>query len=238
MARDRSDDQVALPRRSERSLIRSIDMKTSLGRENEKVLKTAFATSDLRQICKAVDAAIVRGGIAKVAESARVDRATIYRAFRRENGPALRTMVKVLHVLGMRLIVKIKPDPSEGSRLDAKATAHSLTRAFRSGNLDLAVEALAKTLRSQENIAELARSMVLSRENLYRSFAFPRTPRFRTALIFLNTLELQFGVERLPSKEIGDASQRPAGQEALTDRGLQSTRARKMYRKKLQNGTP
>lgn len=166
---------------------------------NEDGLKAAFATNDLRHICRAVDAVVLSGGIAKIAQNAEVDRTTIYRAFRRENGPALDTMVRVLHVLGLRLIVEIKPTlSSERPQLDMKTTARSLTAAFKSGDLDLAVEALAGTLRSQENVSELARTTILSRENLYRAFSFPRIPRFRTVLNFLNAIGLQFAIERQP----------------------------------------
>lgn len=123
-------------------------LTTSSRRTNEDALKAAFATNDLRRICRAVDEAVLRGGIAKVAQDAKVDRTTIYRAFRRENGPALDTMVRVLHVLGLRLIVEIKPNPSpERLQLDPKTTARSLTTSFRSGVLDLSIEALAKALR-------------------------------------------------------------------------------------------
>jgi probable addiction module antidote protein len=184
-------------------------LTTPSRRTNEEVLKAAFATNDLRRICRAVDEAVLRGGIAKVAQNAKVDRTTIYRAFRRENGPALDTMVKVLHVLGSRLIVEIKPNPSlKRPQPDAKTTARSLTRSFRSGDLDLAVAALAKALHSQENVSEFARTTIVSRENLYRAFAFPRIPRFRTVLDFLNAVGLQFGIERLPSKGKGAALQR------------------------------
>ena len=164
---------------------------------NEDALRVAFATNDLRHICRAVDAVVASGGIAKVAQNAEIDRATIYRAFRRENGPALDTMFRVLHVLGLRLIVEIKLTvSSERPHLDMETTARSLTAAFKSGDLDLAVEALADTLRSQDNVSELARATILSRENLYRAFSFPRVPRFRTVLNFLNAIELQFAIEQ------------------------------------------
>lgn len=91
--------------------------------------------------------------------------------------------------------------------------------AFRSGDLDLAIEALAEVVRSYDNVSELARAANLSRENLYRSFAFPCMPRFRTVLIFLNELGLQLGIERLPSKESVAALQLSAGRQArLKDR--------------------
>lgn len=163
----------------------------------EGSLKAAFATSDLGRICRAIDAAVLEGGIATVAYEANVARTTIHRAFRYESGPALDTLVKVLQVLGLHLIVEIRTDlVSERVGHDAKATARLLTMAFRGRDLHLAIAALATVLSSQDNIAELARNTVLTRENLYRTFEFPRIPRFRTALTFLNAIGLQFGVER------------------------------------------
>ena len=178
----------------------------------QQALKAAFTTNDLRRICRAIDAAVLENGFAKVAEEAMVDRTTIYRAFRRENGPALDTMVRVLQVLGSRLIVTMKTDPSSKRlRPDARTTARSLTSAFRSGNLDSAIEVFATVLRSQENVSEFVRTTAVSRENLYRSFAYPRVPRFRTVLSFLNALGLQFGVERSLEAGSGIALQGTVG---------------------------
>lgn len=188
-------------------------LTTSSRWTKEKALKAAFATNDLRRICRAVDAAVLGSGITKVAQGARVDRTTIYRAFRRENGPALDTMIKVLRFLELRLTVEIKAKPMlERTQHDAKASARLLTIAFKDCDLDLAIEALAKALSSQENVSKLARKATISRENLYRAFAFPRIPRFRTVLTFLNAIGLQFGIERLPSKNSA-ALQRGAGRE-------------------------
>lgn len=160
------------------------------------VLKAAFATSDIKRICRAIDAAVLESGFAKVAHEANVDRTTIYRAFRCENGPALDTIVRVLQVLEFHLIVEIKTKPmSERVGYDAKATARLLTMAFKSRDLHLAIAALATVL-SQHNVSELARNTIISRENLYRAFEFPRIPRFRTALNFLNVIGLRFGVEQ------------------------------------------
>lgn len=181
-------------------------------RPTSDALKAAFSGDDLRQICRAVDAAVLEHGITQVAQNAQVDRTTIFRAFRREKGPALDTMVRILHVLGWRLIVEIKPHASsEKPRSDANTTARSLTLAFRGNDLDFAIETLAKVLRSQENVSELARTIVVSRENLYRSFVFPRVPRFRTVLSFLNAMELRFGIERLHPKKNEAESQRMVG---------------------------
>lgn len=160
-------------------------------------LKAAFATSDLRRICRAIDAAVLENGFANVAYESNVARTTIHRAFRCENGPALDTLVKVLQVLGLHLIVEIRTKPmSERPGHDAKAAARLLTMAFRGRDLHLVIAALATVLSSQDNIAELARNTILTRENLYRTFEYPRIPRFRTALTFLNAIGLQFGVER------------------------------------------
>lgn len=202
----------------------SLPLRPSRSKE-QQALKAAFATNDLRRICRAIDAVASENGFAKVAEEAKVDRTTIYRAFRRENGPALDTMVRVLRVLGLRLIVTMKPDPSSKRlRPDAKTTARSLTSAFRSGDLDSAIEVLARVLRSQENVSEFVRTTAVSRENLYRSFAFPRIPRFRTVLSFLNALGLQFGVERSPEVGSGIALRGKVGsQMSRNDRPARRT---------------
>ncbi|KAH2825316.1 hypothetical protein KXV85_011091, partial [Aspergillus fumigatus] len=67
-------------------------LTTSSRRAHQGALAAAFKTSDLRSICRSVDAAVVEEGIAQVARAAKVDRTTIYRAFRCESGPALGTM--------------------------------------------------------------------------------------------------------------------------------------------------
>ena len=175
----------------------------------EESFTAAFSANDLGRICSAIDVAVLKYGIAKAARDAEVDRTTLYRAFRRQNGPALDTMIRVLRTLGFRLIVKIKEqsDSQAATRLsrhtphlDAKATARFLTAAFRSCDLNLVIEAFAETLSSQVNVSKLARKTIRSRGALYRAFALPRIPRFSTVLSFLNALGLHFGIERLPSK--------------------------------------
>jgi DNA-binding phage protein len=176
--------------------------------EVEVSLGLAFATNDLRRICSAVDVAVVRCGISDLARDAELDRTTLYRAFRLKKGPGLDTMITVLRVLGFCLIVETKGQSRFQSanrsrhapHLNARATARLLTVAFRTGDLDLVNQAFAKTLSSQENVSELARKTIRSREALYRAFAFHHVPRFSTALSFLNALELQFGVKQLPWK--------------------------------------
>ena len=87
----------------------------------EKLLNAAFKTNDLRSICRAVDAAVLQSGsIIQVARAAELDRVTLYRAFRLERGPALDNMIKVLRVLGFRLVVEVCSEASmplgEGGR--------------------------------------------------------------------------------------------------------------------------
>jgi probable addiction module antidote protein len=75
----------------------------------ERPLNAAFETNDLRRICRAVDAAVLRSGsIIEIARAAELDRVTLYRAFRLERGPALDNMIKVLRVLGFRLVVEVR----------------------------------------------------------------------------------------------------------------------------------
>ena len=177
--------------------------------ELEVSLRVAFATNDLHRICSAVDVAVVRCGISDLARDAELDRTTLYRAFRLKKGPGLDTMITVLRVLGFRLTVEETKGQSRfqsanrsrhAPHLNARATARLLTVAFRTDDLDLVNEAFAKTLSSQENVSELARKTIRSREALYRAFAFRHIPRFSTVLSFLNALELQFGVKQLRSK--------------------------------------
>ena len=175
--------------------------------EMEVSLGVALATNDLCRICSAVDVAVVRCGISDVARDAELDRTTIYRAFRLKRGPRLNTMVAVLCVLGFRLTVETRDQTSFRSANRSRRTPHRnaraarhLTAAFRTGDLDLVNDAFAKTLGAQENVSELARKTIRSREALYRAFAFRRVPRFSTALSFLNALELTFGVKQLTSR--------------------------------------
>lgn len=185
-------------------------LKMGITQQLEKSLNAAFATSDLHRICRAIDAAVLKSGsIIKVAQDAGVNRTTLYRAFRCEKGPALNTMTNVLRVLGFRLVVQANLQRAIGqatrkpggvralyARL-AGANARLLTVAFRSCDLDLVVKALAETLHTQENIAEVARKTIRARESLYRSFTAPRVPRFNTVLSLLNALGLQFAVRAL-----------------------------------------
>jgi DNA-binding phage protein len=177
----------------------------------EKLLNAAFETNDLQRLCRAVDAAVLRSGsIIEIARAAELDRVTLYRAFRLERGAALDSMIKVLRVLGFRLVVEIRCGvansherdvPAEGrssARKRTAATARRFTSAFKTGEMDSLVKVFKEALHAQENVAEFAGKTVRTREALYRVFTQNPMPRFSTLLSFLNSLELQFAVRRLP----------------------------------------
>jgi DNA-binding phage protein len=170
----------------------------------EKLLNAAFKTNDLRSICRAVDAAVIQSGsIIQVARAAELDRVTLYRAFRLERGPALDNMIKVLRVLGFRLVVEVCSEASmplgEGGRerIQTAAIARRFSAAFKTGELELLGKVFKETLCAQENVAEFAAKTIRTREALYRVFAQNPMPRFSTLLSCLNALELRFGVRSL-----------------------------------------
>ena len=80
----------------------------------------------------------------------------------------------------------------------AAATARRFTAAFKTGKRRSLLKVFSEEVHAQENVAELAKRMTVSREHLYRVFSVYLNPRFGTILSFLNALELRFAVERLP----------------------------------------
>jgi DNA-binding phage protein len=123
----------------------------------------------------------------------------------------LDNMIKVLRVLGFRLVVEVRGEmansherdvPAEGGsssgRRQAAATARRFTAAFKTGEMDSLVKVFKETLHAQENVAEFAGKTIRTREALYRVFTQNPMPRFSTLLSFFNALELQFAVRRLP----------------------------------------
>ena len=186
----------------------------------EASLNAAFATSDLRVICRALDAGILScSNVTEFSQAAEVDRTTLYRAFRLKNGPALDTMVKVLRALGFELIVQMQDEAAKlqsgSERLDksgglnsqskraTKAAARRFNVAFTSRKANLLLAAFAESLRLQANVSHFASKTNVSREALYRLFTGPRSPRFSTVLTFLNALGLQFAVRRVSKILIG-----------------------------------
>lgn len=187
---------------------------TSRSKDVEKLLNAAFETNDLKMICRAIDAAVLQSGSnIEVARAAKLNRVTLYRAFRLEKGPALDNMIKVLSVLGFRLVVQVRSEvanndasgaaPGGRSRAikQAATTARRFTAAFKSGDRKLLVKVFKETLRAQENVAEFAGKTIRTRETLYRAFTQYPTPRFSTLLSFLNALDLRFAVRRLSIHE-------------------------------------
>jgi probable addiction module antidote protein len=181
----------------------------------DKQLKAAFATNDLRSICRALDGAILQsGGIVEIARGAEVDRTTIYRAIRLKGVPKLDTVVKVLRALGYRLIVEVQDkvvrSGSNISEKQAVAASRRFTAALRTGSMRSLPTVFAETLRAQENVAELAKKMATSREHLYRVFSRHPNPRFSTFHSFLSASGLRFAIRRIPmmSTKAGRATQR------------------------------
>ena len=178
----------------------------------ETILNAAFETNNLQCICRAVDVAmLLSGSIGEIARTAELDRVTLYRAFRLEKGLALENMIKVLRVLGFRLVVEVRREfadghignvraEGEGAAIKrATATARRFTAAFKTGDIDSLVKVFREALHAQENISEFAGKTIRTREALYRVFTLNPMPRFSTLLSFLDALELQFAVRRLPA---------------------------------------
>lgn len=165
----------------------------------EQSLKAAFATSDLKCICRAVDAAACSYGLSRISQDSKIDRATLFRAFRRENGPSLATMVRVLASLDFRLIVEMKDPPSKlvescSDSLSTKMASVYLATACRRDDLRIMIEAFAEVLSWQDNVSELARNTIRWRESLYRAFQPRHVPRFSTVLSFLDAIRLRFSL--------------------------------------------
>lgn len=168
-----------------------------------KSLQTAFATGDLLRICEAIDRSVVNfSSVTEVSKAAQIDRTTLYRAFRIKKGPALQTMIRVLHVLGFRLAVEVKKDSKNNA--NATRTARAISKALKIGNMELLSQALAITACEQENVTAFAKEAHMSREWVYRLFAGTRLLRFGTLLSYLNAL----GGLRFSIVPIGKTSKR------------------------------
>ena len=121
----------------------------------------------MQNICRAVDAAVLQsGGVIEIARAAKIDRVTLYRAFRLERGPTLDNMIKVLRVLGFRLIVELRCKlassheelPKVGwsaGRKRAAVSARRFTAAFKSGRNDELAEVFKQTFASKKTLRSL-----------------------------------------------------------------------------------
>jgi DNA-binding phage protein len=192
---------------------------------NLGLLQKAFATNNLRTICKAIDDEISRhSSITEVCQLAEVNRTTLFRAFRRQQGTGLETMIRVLGVLGFRLAVTAKgqvygkpvTDPSTPKRdvlekaCSGAGVARKLTEALNSSEVRPVIRAFADVLRKQDNIARLSKETIRCRETFYRAFVYPRVPRFSTALTLLDALGFSFSIRRIPRYKLSTRS--PRGQ--------------------------
>jgi len=177
-----------------------------------QTLDAAFRTNDLQCICRAIDAAVLQsGGVTQVARAAKLDRVTLYRAFRLGKGPRLDNMIKVLGVLGFGLVVEVSSEMDDGEglrvgrgaigRKRAAANARRFTAAFKIDDFELLGKVFKEILYKQENVSEFADKTIRTREALYRAFDLNPMPRFSTLLSFLNALELEFAVRLLPRSE-------------------------------------
>jgi probable addiction module antidote protein len=186
-------------------------------RSMEISLNAAFKTADTHQICAAIDAAIhTQNNISQLARKADLDRVTLYRAFRRTEGPTLHTVIGALDALGFQFVVQFErqsletpPNPyarwksrsHPELRSNSKLAAKYLTRAFETSEINLIVEAFADTLRAQENVTQLAGKTIMSRTSLYRAFTAPHVPMFSTVVIFLDVLGLRLAIKRQSASE-------------------------------------
>lgn len=187
-------------------------------RGHEASLDAAFASACLKDICRAVDTALCcTGRIVDVARAAECDRTTLYRAFRRERGPQLSTMTRVLRALGLQLIVVPHGGTVGGShgegpvrcgpRPDRRAaeSARRFSLAIEEGKLETLFDAFTHALGKYETVAAFARKSKMRRESLYRVFCRDPNPRFGTLVDILNSLGLRFAVRSmvpLPRHEV------------------------------------
>ncbi|MFG3593961.1 hypothetical protein [Bradyrhizobium sp. RDI18] len=183
---------------------------------NLGLLQNAFATNNLRTICKAIDDEISRqSSITEFCQLAKVNRTTLFRAFRRRQGTGLETMIRVLEVLGFRLAVTAKGQVHGKPIADVSApkgdaleracpdpeVARKLTEALNSAKVRPVIRVFAEVLRKQDNIAGLSKKTIRCRETFYRAFVYPRVPRFSTALTLLDALGFTFTICRVPRYE-------------------------------------
>ena len=157
----------------------------------EARLNLALQANDLSRTCKAIDDVLRVIGLQKVAEAAKINRTTLYRAFRLQTGTRLDLLVQILDLLGLELEVKTKNTIRSPSKARA---ALSITSAFASRDLEKVVHSFATVVRNEDNVTDLARKASLPRETLYRSFTWPRIPRLATLLKFLDALGMHFAV--------------------------------------------
>jgi len=181
-------------------------------------LNAALRTADVRTVLAAIDAAVHKSAnLLRLAESAGLDRSTLYRAFRSEKiGPNLDVAIKILSALGFQLVVEFmrqpksrtnrfarsrNPDVRVELRSNSKLASEYLTRAFETSEIAAIVAAFSDVLRAQENVMEFAEITTRTRSGLYRAFREPRIPKLNTIIRFLDALGLRLAVKPLPDSQ-------------------------------------
>jgi len=182
------------------------------------MLEAALKRADAPTIFAAMDALVrTSPNVSKLAKDVGTERSALYRTFRGDKGPRLSMMVRVLSSSGFQLIVNAHGShPQNGRpnrkgqwrkttahlelRLNPRACAKFLTRAFETSDTVAIVKALDDTLRAQENVLELAKKASIERSSLYRSFRPNKDPQFSTVIHFLRALGLRFAVVPSPSR--------------------------------------
>jgi DNA-binding phage protein len=69
------------------------------------------------------------------------------------------------------------------------------SRAFKTQDVTLIVEAFNEFVRTQERVATLAQKVNMDRRRIYRTFAYPHVPRLDVVLQFLKAIDLGLAVE-------------------------------------------
>jgi len=179
-------------------------------------LNNALATNELGSICYALDAAIRdAGGVVAVARAARLDRTTLYRAFRVADGVDLRTLLKTLRAMRLQLIVEVNeqdedplrsnPGVETASGRQRQVVGRRFTTALKTGRARDLLRAFAGGVHLQQNVTDLAQKVSIRRETLYRVFGRHPNARLITLLSFLNALGLRFAVRRVPMRHASSA---------------------------------
>jgi DNA-binding phage protein len=155
-----------------------------------KKLNAAFATGERQVICDAIFAIIQgTGNFSAFAIKAEVDRATLYRALKRNLGFDI--FLKVIRAADFKLVVT----RHSGLRLKPSLIFAHFRRAFKTQDVTLIVEAFNEFVRTQGTVSMLARKVNMDRRILYKTFAYPHVPRLDTVLKFLKAFDLGLTVE-------------------------------------------
>jgi DNA-binding phage protein len=156
-----------------------------------KKLNAAFETGDRRVICDALFATIHDiDTFSAFAIKAGVERATLYTSLKLN----LRfdIFLKVIRAADFKLVVT---EHSE-IRLRPSLTHAHFSRAFKTQDVTLIVEAFNEFVRTQEKVVVFAQKVNMDRRRLYRTFAYPHVPRLDNVLQFLKAIDLGLAVKR------------------------------------------